>query len=145
VRPPGEELGPSQLLYQATSLARQVVAPDVVHLPQTATSRQLRHIDRQQATIDAQDSLARAASEAEYALLPVLINGIEIPIHIPIARLRAILGVPAFDLYPRHSPSLDGPPIASNMDDIDHADTEDEGIAEYNVFDSDSEMAPLTI
>ena len=85
----------------------------------------------------AQEDQTRARAEAQaYAMIQVRINGVAFPVEVHVGSLRACLGLPSFNLNPVFRQPSNGPPLHSNMEDIDHQESE----GEYGRDDADHDI-----
>lgn len=121
------EFGPASLRYAATTQAR---LPDThpIQIPESTTFRQLQHIDTLQRQHDTADA---SHTESEYADIEVKINNAPVVIHMKVQDLRRALGLPPFPLCPPFRQVVSSiPPPDEDMEDIDHALTDDEELVD---------------
>lgn len=123
--------GAATLRYAATAQAR---LPDgeEVRVPDNTTFRQLQHIDslEQEAT----DTIGAASSLNEFAPVQVKINDATVTLRIRVDDIRRALGLPMYPLCPpfRQAPVF-VPPPTQDMEDVDHALSDDEAMTEFNL------------
>jgi hypothetical protein len=86
--------GAATLRYAATAQAR-LPTSDPVQIPQSATFRQLQHIDNLQRQAD-----TAATDEPAFADIEVTINGAIVVLQMRVADLRRALGLPPYPLCP---------------------------------------------
>jgi len=107
------------------------VPPDYDELPVNPAITHLRHVDAETAAIRRDEEAGQLAMVQDYVTVPVDINSVTIPVKVPLAPLRAGLGLPPFPLYPVFRPPADGPSIHTNMPDHDHPDEVEESASDH--------------
>lgn len=121
------QFGEATLRYAATAQSR---LPDShpIQIPDNTTFRQLQHIDVMQQRHDAE---VASQPRSEYADIEVKINGSPVTIHVKVQDLQRALGLPPYPLCPPFRRTVGCvPPPADDIEDIDHALTDDEEFVE---------------
>ena len=123
------QIGQIERQHLAVHNARHAAAQDgdQVLIPNDATTRQARALDRAQAELDAQDQAT--AEQLNNFMRPIQfeLNGTMNTVRVDIRTLRTALGLPQHDLFHQgiyngyEHPDL---PAGADMDDVDHQEEE---------------------
>lgn len=81
-------------------------------------------IDESQRSIDI--AAVASSTEPEYVTVRCKLNGGTVPLQQHLGDLRQQLGLPMYPLAPPYRQSVETAPPVSNMEDVDHADSDTE-------------------
>ncbi|EEY65527.1 uncharacterized protein PITG_03023 [Phytophthora infestans T30-4] len=124
--------GPASLEYWATVQARQHDDAPVVQ-PNNETFRQLNYIDARARQHQHEVAAATSAANAETRRIHIMINGVLVPIDLNIQEVRAVLGLPGYDLRPPfRERAVRTVAVPEDAVDLDHADVEDDRADDFD-------------